>query len=409
MAKFAKILSLYDSVRSGSPEESCPIAMEIDLNIFDGRETPFYFYDINLLRKTLREVNKAVDGRPIVVHYAIKANANNRILREISSLGFSADCVSGGEIKLAIENGFESSRIFYAGVGKTDREIREALAAGIGCFNIESIEELEVIGHIASDMGVTADIALRVNPDIDAHTHHYITTGLEENKFGIDRRRLDKAVEVAQSFRSLRLAGLHFHIGSQITTLEPFVILCERVNDIMDALRSRGIRLDFVDLGGGLGIDYDDPDSNPVADFRGWFDTIMKHIRLEPGQKVHVEPGRAIVGQCGSLISRVLYVKEGIDRRFVILDAGMTELIRPALYQAHHKIENLSAATRSGDLQKYDVVGPVCESAVTFGDDELLPPTRRGDIVALRSAGAYGEAMSSHYNCRYISDPVYGE
>lgn len=391
------------------PRESCLIAMKIDLNIFDGRETPFYYYDIALLRATLREIKKSIGERPIVVHYAVKANANKRIVNEISNLGFSADCVSGGEIKLAVENGFDSKKIFYAGVGKTDREIRQALEAGIGCFNIESIEELEIIGQIAADMGVTADIALRVNPDIDAHTHHYITTGLEENKFGIDRRRLDRAVEVAQSFRSLRLTGLHFHIGSQITTHAPFVILCERVNEILDSFRARGIHFDFVDLGGGLGIDYDNPDANPIADFRGWFDTIMEHIRLEPGQKVHVEPGRAIVGQCGSLISRVLYIKEGIDRRFVIIDAGMTELIRPALYQAHHMIENLSAEGRDGELQKYDVVGPVCETADTFGVDELLPPTRRGDIVAIRSAGAYGEAMSSHYNCRTLADAVYGE
>lgn len=373
--------------------------MAFNIDLIRERETPFYYYDMQLLDDTLQAVNSNIAGRPVKVHYAVKANANPGILKRISAAGFGADCVSGGEIGLALEAGFKPEDIFFAGVGKTDREIRQGLETGIGSFVVESLEELEVIALLAAEMNRTARIMLRVNPNIDAHTHHYITTGLEENKFGIDMRLLDKAVDTAVDNPNLDLVGLHFHIGSQITTNEPFVVLSERVNELVSRYRARGVNFRIIDLGGGLGVDYDDPDANPIPDFKGYFDTIMANLKVEPGQQIHCEPGRSIVAQCGSLISRVVYVKNGMERKFVILDAGMNDLLRPALYGAHHKIQNLTADSDARQ-EYYDVVGPVCESSDVFGQEELLPETHRGDIFALRSAGAYGESMASRYNAR---------
>lgn len=378
----------------------------IDIQSIKDIETPFYLYDLGLLKATLREIHKNIDGKPICIHYAIKANGNPRILEFIAEAGLGADCVSGGEIEAAISAGFPADKIFFAGVGKTDREIRQALLTGIGCFNVESLEELEILSEIASDMGKKAPVALRINPDIDAHTHHYITTGLEENKFGIDLRLLDKAIDITLSSSSLDLIGLHFHIGSQITTMEPYRILGERINKINDNLQGRGVDIRIINVGGGLGIDYDDPDNNPIPNFKDYFDTLTESISLNPGQKIHCELGRSIVAQCGSLISKVIFVKEGIGRRFMILDAGMSDLIRPALYGAHHVIQNLSAANASKETI-YDVVGPICESSDTFGKDEKLPEARRGDIVAIRSAGAYGESMASTYNMRRLAPAVF--
>lgn len=376
--------------------------MPFDLKKIQERETPFYYYDMSLLGDTLREINEARDGRNIHAHYAVKANSNPEILRTIAGAGLGADCVSGGEIALALEAGFPPEKISYAGVGKTDREIRLGLSAGIGYFNVESIEELEIIATLAKEMGKKAPVALRVNPNIDAHTHHYITTGLEENKFGIDMRLLDQAVEIAHTSPHLDLIGLHFHIGSQITTTEPFNLLCERVNALVDKYRSRGIEFRVLNVGGGLGIDYDDPDAHPIAAFRPMFEVLANNLKIREGQEIHCEPGRSVVAQCGTLISRVIYVKEGVGKKFVILDAGMNDLIRPALYGAHHKIENLTATDPTA-TETYDVVGPVCESSDTFAKDEVMPATRRGDIIALRSAGAYGESMSSCYNSRPLS------
>lgn len=343
----------------------------------------------------------AVGAHPVKVHYAVKANGNPGIMAIIAGADFGADCVSGGEIDAAVKAGFVPGSICYACVGKTDEEIRKGLDYGIGCFNVESVEELDIISEIAAEMEKKAPVALRVNPDIDAHTHHYITTGLEENKFGIDRKLIDKAVEKATTDPNIDLIGLHFHIGSQITTMEPYAILCERINILLDHYRQRGVEFRIINVGGGLGIDYDNPDANPIPDFKAYFDTFIKGIRLTPGQEIHCELGRAIVAQCGSLISRVVLVKEGVGRRFVILDAGMNDLLRPALYGAHHTVQNLSAEERGdSEMMKYDVVGPICESSDTFGTDELLPTTRRGDIFAIRSAGAYGESMASTYNMR---------
>ena len=373
--------------------------MNFDLNILKTAETPLYWYDASLLKRTLDTIKESIAGHPVRVHYAVKANANPGLLPLISGAGFGADCVSGGEIEAAVSSGFLPETICYAGVGKTDREIQLGLRHGIGCFNVESLEELELISGIASSGGYEANVALRVNPNIDAHTHHYITTGLEENKFGIDLSLLDKAVEMATTLPGLSLKGLHFHIGSQITIMEPFQLLCEKINCLVAKYRAKGVEFKTINVGGGLGINYDDPDAEPIPPFETYFKTLLEGIKLVDGQEIHCELGRAIVAQCGSLISKVTLVKEGVGRKFVILNAGMNDLLRPALYGAKHKIENLSAAA-DAPLVRYDVVGPVCESSDTFCKDELLPQTHRGDFIAIRSAGAYGESMSSTYNMR---------
>ncbi len=374
----------------------------MDIKIFEGEKTPFYYYDRELLERTLDSIEACTAGTPMKVHYAIKANATPELLRIISARGLGADCVSGNEIDLAVECGFDPSKIYYAGVGKTDEEIVTGLRHGIGCFNIESIEEIDILSQLASKEGKKATVALRINPNIDAHTHEYITTGLKENKFGIDLSLVEEAVRKVKESDSLDLGGLHFHIGSQITISEPFRILCERINELKTKLRLNGTELRFFNVGGGLGIDYDHPDENPIPDFRAYFDTILSNIDLDENQEVHCELGRAIVGQCGSLISKVVLVKKGLEKSFIIVDAGMSDLIRPALYGAHHKIENISAGPDT-PIKTYDVVGPICESSDVFGKDELLPETKRGDLVAFRSAGAYGSAMASRYNMRDIA------
>lgn len=374
---------------------------------FASVQTPFYYYDLHLLDETLQAVTEASDVPGYCVHYAVKANANPEVMRRIAAAGLGADTVSIGEIQAAVSAGFPTPKIVFAGVGKTDTEIRTALELGIGCFNVESAEELEVIEEIAASMSVKAPVALRVNPDIDAHTHHYITTGLAENKFGIAREVLPRLVKKCLESDNLSFKGLHCHIGSQITDLTPYKILCERILEIEKELEEKfpGIVIPSLNVGGGLGIDYDNPDENPIPDFKSYFDIFKENLPLKPGQQLHFELGRAIVAQCGSLICKVVFVKEGLGKRFVILDGGMAALIRPALYQAHHKIENISST--SEQMETYDVVGPICESSDTFGVDELLPLTRRGDYIAIRSAGAYGEVMASCYNCRPLPGSLY--
>ncbi len=369
------------------------------LDKFEAQRTPFYFYDINLLRQTIEAIKKACPDERFKVHYAVKANANPTILAELRNAGFGADCVSGGEVKVAFNAGFSNNEIFFAGVGKSDEEIETGLDLKIGCFNVESIEELEVINEIAISKRVKAPVAFRVNPNIDAHTHEYITTGLAENKFGIPLESLDAVIEKAMGMSGVEVKGLHFHIGSQITINEPFKLLSKKINALQDHFNSKGVFFKIINVGGGLGIDYDTPNTNPIPDFESYFATFREHLKLRDGQELHFELGRSIVGQCGSLITKVLYVKKGLEKNFVIVDAGMTDLIRPALYGAHHKIENL---TSNGIPTKYDVVGPICESSDYFGKDELLPETSKGDLIALRSAGAYGETMASRYNCREL-------
>lgn len=368
------------------------------------QRTPLYFYDLGLLRKTLDTIKTYSPEKNYCIHYAIKANANPIILKEINKAGLGVDCVSGGEIKAAVNAGFSADKIVYAGVGKSDWEINLGLDLNIACFNVESAPEVEIINELASQKGKIANVALRVNPNIDAHTHHYITTGLAENKFGISLELLDQMVDRCMQLPSINLIGLHFHIGSQITDNTPFGILCERINVLQDKIEAKGIKLHTINVGGGLGIDYDNPDDNPIPDFEGYFGTFRRNLKLRDNQELHFELGRSVVAQCGTLITRVLYVKEGLEKKFAIVDAGFTELIRPALYQAHHLIQNL---TSNEPKETYDVVGPICESSDCFGEKESLPKVSRGDLLALRSAGAYGEIMASQYNCRTLPDSYF--
>lgn len=394
---------------------------------FEELQTPFWYYDLDLLRRTADEVAKYSRKYGIGVNYALKANVEPRILQIISSKGFGADCVSGNEVIYAVEHGFRPETVVFAGVGKTDREISRAIDLGIGCFNVESLMELEVIDSIASAKGVRVNVAVRINPDIDAHTHKYVTTGLEENKFGISRHEFDSVIELLKRCKSVDFRGLHFHVGSQILDVrEVYSEECRRASEIVDYFESRGLVVKNIDLGGGLGVNYKDPDSEPIPDFGTWFSTINDNLRRRPDQRVIIEPGRSIVAQCGSLISRVVFVKHGEHKSFLILDAGMNDLIRPALYGAYHHIENLtveelnnssSHKTRAGaaptespePYTSYDVTGPVCESDDVWGTDRRLPESHRGDLLAISSAGAYGSVMSSRYNLRDIAPAVFSD
>lgn len=383
--------------------------MTFPTTIFSKLDTPFYYYDLDILNQTLNAIHAETDHRKnFHVHYAIKANANPGILEIIAQSGLGADCVSGGEIEAADMAGFDGQKIVYAGVGKSDKEIRIALEKGIFCFNVESLPELEVINEIARNMGKKAHVAFRINPNVDAHTHAKITTGLNENKFGIAMEDMVPAIRKAESLDAVEYTGLHFHIGSQILDLSVYIALCNRINELQDLLDKEGIQTDNINVGGGLGIDYDNPDGNPIPNFKEYFELFEKHLKLREGQQLHFELGRSVVAQCGSLIARTLYVKEGHTKKFVIVDAGFTELVRPAMYGSHHFTQNLSAA-KNAPKDKYDVVGPICESSDVFSTDEVLPITHRGDFIAFRSAGAYGEVMASTYNCRQLPKSYFSE
>lgn len=372
-------------------------------------QTPFYYYDTKVLRDTLACINKESQRYPnFHVHYAVKANANPKVLTIIRESGMGADCVSGGEVRAAIKAGFPADKVVFAGVGKSDWEINLALDYGIFCFNVESVPELEVINELAAAKGKVAHVAFRINPNVGAHTHANITTGLAENKFGISMQDIDHVIDLALELKNVKFIGLHFHIGSQILDMSDFVALCNRINELQERLYARRIIVEHINVGGGLGIDYSHPNRQPIPDFRHYFETYAEHLKLRPSQTLHFELGRAVVGQCGSLITRALYVKQGTNKKFAILDAGMTDLIRPALYQAFHKIENI---TSDEAVEAYDVVGPICESSDVFGKAIDLNQVKRGDLLALRSAGAYGEIMASGYNCRelpkgYTSDEL---
>ncbi|MBQ7349698.1 MAG: diaminopimelate decarboxylase [Bacteroides sp.] len=367
---------------------------------FRALETPFYYYDVKVLRDTLATINQEIGKyENFHVHYAVKANANHKVLSIIRESGLGADCVSGGEVRAAIQAGFPSEKIVYAGVGKTDKEINYSLDHDIFCFNVESVPELEIINELAAAKGKVAQVAFRINPNVGAHTHANITTGLAENKFGISMDDMDTVIEMAQQMKNVKFIGLHFHIGSQILDMDDFVALCNRVNELQDKLAKHQIICEHINVGGGLGIDYHHPNHLPIPNFADYFATYHKFLKLQPGQALHFELGRAVVGQCGSLISKVTYVKQGSNKQFAILDAGMTDLIRPALYQAYHRIENITSDEAE---ETYDVVGPICESSDVFLKAVDLNKVHRGDLFALRSAGAYGEIMASGYNCREL-------
>ncbi|RWU11048.1 diaminopimelate decarboxylase [Pedobacter chitinilyticus] len=367
-----------------------------DIAHFSNLETPFYYYDLNLLRDTLKTCSDAANTYHFHVHYAMKANFNDKVLAKIKETGFGADCVSGGEVRKAIESGFAKNKVVFAGVGKSDKEINYALDQDIFCFNVESLQELQVINDLAGKKQKIAKVAIRINPNVDAHTHANITTGLDENKFGINSWDMPAAADILNASAHLEFVGIHFHIGSQITNLDVYKNLCVRVNEFAAWFEDKGFTVKILNVGGGLGIDYHQPNAQ-IPDFEAYFRIFSDFLDIKPHQEVHFELGRALVGQSSSLISRVLYVKNGKKKNFIVLDAGMTELMRPALYQAYHQIENLS---QKSNAVKYDVVGPICESTDCFGKEVALPETFRNDLIAIRSTGAYGEVMASNYNLR---------
>jgi diaminopimelate decarboxylase len=396
------------------------------INRFQQLETPFYYYDLEVLRKTLEACSNASSKYGFHVHYAMKANFNPKVLDMIQAYGFGADCVSGNEVKAAIEHGFGKEKVVFAGVGKSDKEINLALDADIFCFNAESVQELVIINDLAKAKNKIANIAIRINPNVDAHTHHFITTGLDENKFGINIWQLPDVADALRACPNLQFLGIHFHIGSQITDMEVYKSLCTRINEMQDWFADHGFEVKVLNTGGGLGVDYHNPDTNGISDFESYFKVFKNFLNVKPGQEVHFELGRALVAQSASLISRVLYVKNGLKKNFLVLDAGMTELIRPMLYQAYHQIENLSRKSEVGSRESeigtgepdttahrplptahYDVVGPICESTDCFRKDVELPQSYRGDLIAIRTTGAYGEVMASGYNLRDRVGSVY--
>lgn len=385
------------------------MVQKFPIDKFKKIETPFYYYDCELLRETLQAINKELKKyENFIVHYAVKANANAKVLNIIQQTGMGADCVSGGEIQRCLDCGFPADKIVYAGVGKADWEINLGLDHDIFCFNVESVSELKIINELAAKKGKVANVCFRINPDVSANTHAKITTGLAENKFGIAMQDMLLTILAASKMSNIHFIGLHFHIGSQLLEMTDFRHLCSRINEIQDGFEQENIRIKNINVGGGLGIDYDNPDKHPIPDFKSYFYTFARYLNLREGQKLHFELGRAVVGQMGSLITRTLYVKQGTAKQFAIVDAGMTDLIRPALYQASHKIENLSS---NDALHAYDVVGPICESSDVFAKEIELNTVHRGDLIAMRSAGAYGEIMASQYNCRklpvgYTSDEL---
>lgn len=372
-----------------------------------GLKTPFYLYDIDLLERTLQSAVEHSAAHGFRIHYALKANFDDRLLETVRRYGLGVDCVSGNEVRKAVEAGFDPRSIVYAGVGKSDDEIRYSIGCGILAFNCESREELQVIDSIAASMGRTADVALRINPDVDPHTHRYIATGHGDSKFGISYKEIEQVAEEAPSLSHIRIVGLHFHVGSQITDMGVFENLASRVNKISRWFESRGFSLEHINVGGGLGIDYSDPDRQPIPDFKSYFDTFARTLDVG-GKAVHFELGRSIVGQCGELVSRVLYRKTTpTGREVAVIDASMTELLRPALYGAHHAIVNLTPHT---DTQHtYMIVGTVCESSDIFDREATLPALRRGDLVAIESAGAYGSSMASRYNLHELPTAVYSD
>ena len=370
-------------------------------------ETPFYFYDMDLLRQTLDSVVWAASKYNFKMHYAIKANYDPRILQVIREYGLGIDCASGNEVRCAIEAGFDPKSIVYAGVGKRDKELRYAIEQGIFSINCESLQELEVIDGIAAGMGKVVDCGLRVNPDIDPKTNHCIDTGQADSKFGISYEKVLEQAEWIQSLKHVNIKGMHLHIGSQIRELHVFQYLCDKVNVITDNLVRKGFKLDFVDVGGGLGINYDMPENEPVPNFASVFAIINGNLKVG-NREIHFEFGRSIVGECGELITSVLYRKDtATGRRLVIVDASMTELIRPMLYGSYHDIENLTSTSEK--KEKYAIVGTACESTDVFNESVTLPKTVRGDILTIKSAGAYGMSMASRYNQHDLPGAVYSD
>ena len=369
--------------------------------------TPFYLYDMELLRQTLESLVSVARRYGYVIHYAVKANFDPRIIQLVKEYGLGIDCASGNEVRCAIDAGFDPKGIVYAGVGKRDHELRYAIEHGIFAINCESLQELQVIDDIASAAGKVQDVGLRINPDIDPKTNRCIDTGQADSKFGIAYEEVISNIAWIESLKHVKIRGIHLHIGSQIRELHVFEYLCDKVNSIVAHLGTLGLDFDFVDVGGGLGINYDVPENEPVPNFASVFAIINSHLKVG-GKAVHFEFGRAIAAQCGELITSVLYTKTtATGRKLVIVDASMTELIRPALYGAYHNIDNITS--RSEKRERYTIVGTACESTDVFDESITMPETQRGDLLTIKSAGAYGMSMASRYNLHDLPAAVYSD
>ena len=370
-------------------------------------ETPFYLYDINLLRQTLESVVYESNKYNYKVLYAIKANNDDFLLSIIKEYGIGIDCASGNEVSTAIEMGFDPKTVVYAGGGKKDKEIRYALEQEILAINCESIEELQVVDALAAEMGKKADVGLRVDPDIDPKTNHCIDTGQADSKFGIAYDEILENVELIKSLKNINIIGIHIHIGSQIRELHVFENMCNKANAIVEKLESLGFSFRMVDVGGGLGINYDVPENEPIPNFASLFAIVREYLNVGD-KEVHFEFGRSIVGECGELIASVLFNKTtATGRRLLIIDASMTELIRPMLYGSYHNIENITS--EEDVFKKYTVVGTACESTDVFDENISRKKSMRGDLLAIMSAGAYGRSMASEYNMHELPKAVYSD
>jgi diaminopimelate decarboxylase len=365
---------------------------------------PFYVYSKATLTRHFQLFDDALAGMDHLVCYAMKAASNQAILQTLAKLGAGMDVVSGGEYARARAAGVPGERIVFSGVGKTRDEMRLALTGGIRQFNVESEPEMAVLSAVATELGVAAPITIRVNPDVDAKTHAKIATGKSENKFGIPISRAREVYAQAAALPGIDVIGIDVHIGSQLTQLEPFELAYQKVAELTETLRADGHNIRRLDLGGGLGIPYTRSNEAPPlpTDYGAMVKSVLGHLNCE----IEIEPGRLIAGNAGILVSQVIYVKEGEDRKFLILDAAMNDLIRPAMYDAHHDIEPVIEPQAGADRATYDVVGPVCESGDTFAKGREMAQMNAGDLVAFRSAGAYGAVMSSEYNTRPLIPEV---
>jgi len=370
-------------------------AEDVDINTLAGKYgTPLYVYSKRTLVEHFRKIKDAFEGLDTLICYSIKANSNLAVLSAMREEGAGFDIVSGGELYRSLNAGADPAKIVYAGVGKTKEEIRYALKTGILMFNVESAEELKTINNVAKSMKKKADVALRINPDVDAHTHDYITTGKKENKFGIDIVLARTLFNSARKYMHINLIGVDMHIGSQITTVGPYLEAIKKVAAFIQELRADGAAIEYFNIGGGMGIIYNEEKPTTADSFAGAVKPLIAGLRL----KIILEPGRFIVGNAGILVTKVIYNKKGRNKNFLIVDAGMNDLIRPSLYGAYHKIIPVNVVKAKVEL--YDIVGPICESSDFLGKDRHLPRLDEGDLLAVRSAGAYGFAMSSNYNSR---------
>lgn len=364
--------------------------------------TPFYLYSAKRLRENYRGLADALAPRGVSVHYAMKACANVAVVSILAAEGAGADIVSGGELTRALAGGIPASRVVFSGVGKTDAEIGQALTAGIHQINAESYEELGRIDAIARGLGVVADVALRINPDVDADTHAKITTGKRDNKFGVDADRLGRLDNELKAMANVRLVGLAVHIGSQISTTKPFAEAYRRMAELVRSLRERGHAIERLDLGGGFAVPYRNETVPTPAEIAATIAATVGDL----GCALAVEPGRSIVADAGVLVTRVEFVKDAGEIRFAVVDAGMNDLMRPAMYDSHHDIVPVRMPANGAAAQLYDVVGPICESSDTFAKRRALPPLAGGDLVVLATAGAYGATMAGTYNARALVPEV---